>query len=377
MKCSCGAELPDEAIFCKKCGKQIRCLSCKKELSPGAKFCGKCGAPLVQQKVDPVQPGPEKRKDKEPTVDTSTGTGTGSGNKIKPGVIAAVCVVAVAVIILLVSGVFSKKNIIGIWRMNSGGFSYGFTSYDTGAIEFRDNGEYIIYTGSNYTDDYNRGSYTYDNKQITLIVEGAFHFTYNYSLNGNQLSMVSSSGTLNLTKVDLNAAPRAFDDSQVAQRYIDQGYQVQEYNLVSQSSDERIYHTTIAQSYTYMDEVIIREDKYLYSRIGEMWYLNESSDYNVSEDWHILGLWTHENVGYVTTLRFYSFDGSEANIDYYSPPTMAGSGFEYTGTVSVTRVESGKYRFDLGENWTYILIEKDRGVSSGYWSVFTYEGPNS
>lgn len=370
MKCGCGADLPDEAVFCKKCGKQVRCLSCKKELSPGAKFCGKCGTPLVQKEnVEPEPPGDE-------VVEEVKEKKTEGGKKVKPGLV-AVCLVAVVAIILLVSGVFSKKNIIGIWRLNSGGFSYGFTSYDTCAIEFRDNGEYIIYTGSTYSDDYNRGSYTYDNKQITLIAEGTFHFTYNYSLNGNQLSMVSSSGTQYLTKVDLNATPKAFDDSQVSQRYVDQGYQVQDYNLVSQSSDEKIYHTTIAQSYTYMDEVIIREDKYLYSRIGEMWYLNESSDYNVSEDWHILGLWTHENVGYVTTLRFYSFDGSEANIDYYSPPTMAGSGFEYTGTVSVTRVESGKYRFDLGENWTYILIEKDRGISSGYWSLFTYEGPNS
>jgi ribosomal protein L40E len=52
IKCqNCGAEIPDNAKFCGKCGtasipnKNI-CKTCGAELPVNAKFCGKCGTPL-------------------------------------------------------------------------------------------------------------------------------------------------------------------------------------------------------------------------------------------------------------------------------------------------------------------------------------------
>ncbi len=56
MKCqNCGAELPDSAKFCDKCGTAAQgsavagtfCPKCGERNEKGAKFCGKCGAPLM------------------------------------------------------------------------------------------------------------------------------------------------------------------------------------------------------------------------------------------------------------------------------------------------------------------------------------------
>ncbi len=291
---------------------------------------------------------------------------------LRSGIIVVICFIALVAIALLFI-MFSKKNITGVWRMNEGYFSYKANTYDKFAIEFKDNGEYIMYTGTDYTDDYNRGSYMYDKSQITLIVDSAFRFPYNYSFHGNQLSMVTSNGTLTFTKVDLNAVPKSFDASQISQQYEFLGYQVQESKCVSQSTDEKVFHSTISQSYMYMDEIIIREDKYNYSRIGEMWYLSESSDYNVSENWRILGLWTQKHLGgKVTTLSVYSFDGTEASIDYRS-----GYGtLSYTGTVEVHKWEKerGRYQIIVRDGWAWdsIDINKDDGIEG-----FTYEESQS
>ena len=50
MKCiHCQKELPDQASFCNKCGKQIpRCPSCKTLLTAPVRFCPKDGAPIPQ-----------------------------------------------------------------------------------------------------------------------------------------------------------------------------------------------------------------------------------------------------------------------------------------------------------------------------------------
>ena len=56
MKCqNCGAELPDSAKFCDKCGTAVQgsaaagtfCPKCGEKNETGSKFCGKCGAPLM------------------------------------------------------------------------------------------------------------------------------------------------------------------------------------------------------------------------------------------------------------------------------------------------------------------------------------------
>ena len=49
----CGAELPDHAKFCDKCGAAVSeqkqpcyCQKCGAKLDPGTKFCGSCGTPV-------------------------------------------------------------------------------------------------------------------------------------------------------------------------------------------------------------------------------------------------------------------------------------------------------------------------------------------
>ena len=293
---------------------------------------------------------------------------------IKPGAVAAICLIALVVIVLLFT-VFPKKNITGVWRMNEGCFTIKSTEYyDHFAIEFRDNGEYILYSGPEYTEEYNRGSYMFDNKKITLVVDGYFHFQYNYTLRGNQLSMVSSRGTSSYTKVNLNAAPEPFDDSQITREYESQGYEIRDTKLVSKSTDERVYHITMAQSYEYMDEVVVREDRYQYSRVGQLWYLDQSSDYEVSEDWQrILGVWEWSNIyGSYQKLSIYSFDGAEASIDYQNNFIMSG-GLKYTGTVSVSQYGNARGEYYIvirnGSNWTDAVIKKDIGVEE-----YTYQG---
>lgn len=55
MKCTCGAELPDNAKFCGKCGHSVQvavsahCPRCNAEIRTGAGFCGKCGYQLTVQ----------------------------------------------------------------------------------------------------------------------------------------------------------------------------------------------------------------------------------------------------------------------------------------------------------------------------------------
>lgn len=374
MKCSCGTELPDEAIFCKTCGKQIRCSSCKNLLFPNAKFCGKCGTPLGQNNRINAKTTRIEYYTGTTTDDVRTGDSPGfrtkQSQRARSGIV-AVCFIAI-VMILLLSIVSAKKNITGVWRMNSGEFSYGSDSYDTCAIEFRSNGEYIIYTGPYYEDDYNHGKYTYDNNQFTLTAEDSHK--YSYSINGNQLSLYTINNTQKFTKVDLSEESRAFDDSQVRRQYEGQGYQVQNCVLASQDTVERQYNITIKKPYQYMDEIITRVDKYRYSRIGKMWYLDErgSSISNVTEDWHILGLWIHDD----ETLRFYSFDGQTASI-YYNYPSYIYSGFEYTGSIAVGRGDNGVCYIALGENFTTIFIDKNEGVYRGTFDTFTYQGPGS
>ena len=397
MKCSCGKELPDKAIFCGNCGKQVRCVSCNEELSPEAKFCEKCGTPITQKAnfdsdsienndtpltqvmnvnsdtdensetplVQEVNTGSDSSEKEETLLvqemsvnsDTNEKNINNGNNKVKPIVIVTVCVIAVAVILLL-SGVFSKKSIIGIWRLKSGNFSTAFSyTYETCALEFRDNGEFIIYGGENYTDDNDRGSYTYDNNQIKLY-GGVFEIVFNYSLSNNQLSIVSSGGTAHFEKVDMNITPSAFDESQVSKQYTDKGCIVRGCILFSQSEDERVYHTTLAQSYKYMDEEIIREDRYAYTRIGKKWYQSSSNEYSTSESWHINGLWIKQENCLPELLRIYSFDGNKIQMEYYSSSPSYGEE-SLSGEINV---ESYRGMYLIGDNTITLEIDREKGI---------------
>ena len=55
MKCNkCGAQLPDNAKFCRECGEKVTvpeiktlfCRECGRKLEPGSKFCPGCGSPV-------------------------------------------------------------------------------------------------------------------------------------------------------------------------------------------------------------------------------------------------------------------------------------------------------------------------------------------
>jgi len=55
---NCGQRLPDDAVFCTKCGTKvtvIRCTGCGAVLTADAKFCPNCGTP-VENASPPVEP---------------------------------------------------------------------------------------------------------------------------------------------------------------------------------------------------------------------------------------------------------------------------------------------------------------------------------
>ena len=64
----CGAQQPDGAVFCSKCGTKLHaqsqrkiCPNCHSEMEPGMIFCSKCGArynPPQPVRPDPPRPQP-------------------------------------------------------------------------------------------------------------------------------------------------------------------------------------------------------------------------------------------------------------------------------------------------------------------------------
>ena len=55
----CGSEVPEDALFCSKCGEKVtalRCPNCGKRLSEDSAFCTYCGAKIVAEQAKPSQP---------------------------------------------------------------------------------------------------------------------------------------------------------------------------------------------------------------------------------------------------------------------------------------------------------------------------------
>ena len=77
---NCGQRLPDDAVFCTKCGSKvtpIRCSGCGAVLTADAKFCPSCGTPVgdVTPPVEQVQQTVEVQKaPTEPEIASSKAT---------------------------------------------------------------------------------------------------------------------------------------------------------------------------------------------------------------------------------------------------------------------------------------------------------------
>ena len=409
MRCSCGTDCSEKAIYCPKCGKQIRCLSCGSELFPGAMFCAKCGKSLVQtpvvdhgqidedKEVDtlpaetsgntdngtksaptPVVDHGQIDRDEEmdmPLAETSGNTDnkTAGAKKSKKGLIAIACVIAAVVLVLLLTNVFGKKNITGVWKLKSG----SFVGYDLCALDFRDNGEFILYTGDLYTRISERGSYSNDNKQITLISDG-MRFYYNYSVNGNDLSVVSSSGTANFMKMNVNGEPSSFNESVLAKKYIDDAYTVSDLILVSQDRTSRTYQYTISKSHKYAEEIQQIEEQYLYSLIAGQWYMESSNVIGRSNNWDVNGVWK-TNGG--ITLVIYSFSDDSVTYDYtsdyhhYSETTEVHKSLidedgyyffiDYQPNVIVQDTMEVYYDRDIYEDFIGVFHRQDSAMNNG------------
>lgn len=269
----------------------------------------------------------------------------------------------------------AKQSIIGIWRLKSGQFSYSTQTYDQCAIEFTENGEYLIYEGGNYSNVFYRGSYTYNGKQLNMVMDNIFNITMNCTANDSSLTIITSRGPSRFIKIDINAPVRHFDDSIIQSRYMNEGYQVLDVKLYASGEQLLAYQTKMANHYKYMDEEILRQDCYVYTPIGQYWYLSDSYDVEKYENWHINGLWTADE----KRLEIHSFTSESATIDYYSP-RFGAPAYQYAGDVKVYSFTDWEgyetLRINLPPNHDTLVIDKNAGVQVGlafYATQMTYQ----
>lgn len=126
----------------------------------------------------------------------------------------------------ILAGCSFRSSLIGVWRLESGTFSCGYNTFDHCAIEFNENGEYVIYTGDYYCFVSSRGAYSDSGKQVELIADDYLQLKYNYMRNGNDISIVSSAGTARFKMVDMDKKPKPFDEKMAVEQVYDQGYDV-------------------------------------------------------------------------------------------------------------------------------------------------------
>ena len=269
-----------------------------------------------------------------------------------------------------------KPSIVGTWRLESGKFSCSYSTFDHCAIELSENGEYIVYSGEYYTMVSSRGAYSNDEKHLEMIADDVLHLTYNYSKNGDDLSIVSSAGTARFKKIDMDKSPVAFDESVAFESVIDQGYEIVESKVSSYNDTKRMVEMTAITSYTYLDLMVERRDEYEYSAIAERWFLSESEVINTTSKWNILGRWKgHTSNTGDEILNILSIDDGEVTISYDYPPTWGYSaGFTYNGTLPFYEASDGRAFFKIpsfgnytgpfASIWTTIFIDKFRGLYS-------------
>lgn len=278
-----------------------------------------------------------------------------------------------AAMLLFLCSCSAQASILGTWRLESGRFSYGTRSYDASekecAIEFTDNGEYIIHQGENYNVTLYRGIYSYTGQQLNLLIDNFFNNTMNYSISGNTMTLVTSLGSSTFSRVDMNAPIPNFPEDVLPSRFQNDGYTVVDLSLVFSDADTRTYHATLKKTYPYMDTEFSRKDQFVYSRIGRFWYLNETEDFNINENWHIDGIWKKGN----NTLKIVSFNTTQAEIEFDSPGIYAYSyaGFANVHTVTtwdndtayVIEIPNGRTK-TFGESGIYsnVGVNKEEGV---------------
>lgn len=269
-------------------------------------------------------------------------------------------------LLILLCSCTAKPSVVGTWRLESGRFSYMSNTYDKCAIEFTDMGEYILYEGDNYENDYYHGSYTFNDKQISMVIDDMFRSSANCTIDGDRMVLVTSRGSATFVRIDTTALAGRFDDSMIRNTYESEGYQVAYVNLTESTENTRIYKTKITQSYQYMDEEIIRQDIYAYSRIGQHWYLENSEEISANENWYVNGIWTYSDGFTPHALRIHSCSSTEAVVDYHISYGFPYSDYDFSGTVPVTKGTVGLSQIEECTRLTF----PERNGSGSYTSVF-------
>lgn len=272
---------------------------------------------------------------------------------------------------LLMCACASKKSITGTWRLVSGKYD----GLEECVLEFRDIGEYIVYEGTGLKNDSTHGSYTYDNKQIDMIRSGVFHVISNYSLENNQLILITSSGQAVFTKVNINAVPKAFNEAEVSARYTND-YTVLSTQCVSSTETSRVYEVVISKAYKYLDNQITKKDWYEYSKLGEYWYLTRSEEIDFVDNWHdIVGSY---DFSYITEkkLDISYFDGKTITLDFYAEQLHLAP-VRINGTFEVNRRESPGISSPLHTPQCYVELNYiDSFGYESHWSTLYIDAEN-
>ena len=281
-----------------------------------------------------------------------------------------------------------KKALTGRWLLSTG----EFMDNDSVAFEFKENGEICIYTGYSFDEEPEHGNYTTDGKLLKFIdyYDDYFGFqrsmTFNYSVKGDTLSIVSSSGTATFRRLDVDAEPQDFDEriiydehEQSYDYYSKKGYTVDDISLESQSKTVRIYRVETTASYNYCDSMIVWEDRYMYSPIREIWYLYSKDIIEEKENWHINGVWTLEDYGFDETIDIISFSENRIQFDYVENFHVWNRQDHYDGTADVWETtRSLQYGFEVSEDGKRFIIDKDKGICRSFGEVpFTYVEPRN